>query len=76
MNMDANVSPLLTYRQNIHNYENRNRFSDQINRSQTQTAFLYQGIKEWNSLPLAVSDIKTTSYPAKILIYITLLIWK
>ena len=63
MNMNANVSPLLSYRQNIHNYETRNRSKLNIpllRKSQTQSAFLYQGIKEWNSLPPAVSDIKTS----------------
>ena len=63
MNMNANVSPLLTYRQNIHDYETRNRSKLNIpllKKSQTQSAFLYQGIKEWNSLPPAVSDIKTS----------------
>ena len=77
--MNMNVSPPSRYRQNIHNYVTRNRSKLNIpllKRSQTQSAFFYQGIKEWNSLSLTVSDIKTTSYPAKILIYITLLIWK
>ena len=60
MNMNANISPLLTYRKNIHNYETKNRSKINIpllKRSQTQLAFLYQAIKEWNSLPLSVSDI-------------------
>ena len=61
INMNANVSALLTYRQIIHSYETRNRSKINIpllKRSQTQTAFLYQGIIEWNSLPLSVSDVK------------------
>ena len=47
--MNANVSPILTYRQNIHNYETRNRSKLNIpllKRLQTQSAVLYQGIKD------------------------------
>ena len=53
MNMDANVSPLLTYRQNIHNYETRNRSKINIpllKRSQTQSAFLCQGVEQLTSI--------------------------
>ena len=80
MIMNATVLPLLTCRHNMHNDANRNRSKlniPSLKISQTQSAFLYKGIK-WNSLPPAVSDIKTskkTSYLAKKFIFITLLIW-
>ena len=61
--MNTNVSPILSYRQKTHNYASRNRSKLNIpllKKSHTQSAFLYQGIKEWNTLPPAVSEIKTS----------------
>ena len=62
-NMNSNVGSLLTYRQDIHNYYTRNRSKLNVpllNRHQTQSAFLYQGIREWNNLPPSVLALETS----------------
>lgn len=57
-----NISPRLQITSERHNYSTRNSTSlvlPQFNRSRTQSSFIYQAIKEWNSLPEAIKSSRS-----------------
>ena len=62
--MNVNVAPFLLHRSQIHNYSTRNRTNlnaPLLHRSQSQTSFIFRGIREWNILPDSIKESKSKS---------------